>query len=170
MSLFFVTSYVLILAAGYTTGLAFIIKANPAIQPDWLRVGLTCALVGGLGGCLYCLRGVYLNYSAYRRWSNEWIPWYLLRPIVSAGSGAISYVFLLAGLLVLESGTKQDATEVGFYALAFIAGLNVDKFISKLEDIAQAVWGIEKSRTANLDTAARDGGSTSPAVLHGKDK
>jgi len=37
---------------------------------------------------------------------------------------------------------------LGFLALAFIAGLNVDKFITKIEDIAQATWGIEKSRTA----------------------
>jgi hypothetical protein len=76
-------------------------------------------------------------------------------------------VFLRAGLVVLESGAKQDATEVGFYALAFIAGLNVDKFISKLEDIAQSVWGIEKSRESKPDSAARDGGSTSPATLQG---
>lgn len=31
-------------------------------------------------------------------------------------------------------------------AVAFIAGLNVDKFTSKLEDLAKAAWGVEKSR------------------------
>jgi len=163
-----VSLYVLAVAGSYMAGLWFIISASPAIEPEWLRVGLTCAAVGGLGGCMYCLRGVYLNYSVHQRWSNEWIPWYLLRPIVSAGSGAISYVFLRAGLLILESGTNQDATEIGFYALAFIAGLNVDKFISKLEDIAQAAWGIEKSRATKPDEAARDGGSTSPVTMQGK--
>ena len=167
MSVFFVSAYVLLVAAGYIAALACIVTANPAVHPEWLRVGLACAATGGLGGCMYCLRGVYLNYSVRRSWGNEWIPWYLLRPIVSAGSGGISYVFLKAGLLILESGTRQDATEVGFYALAFIAGLNVDKFISKLEDIAQAVWGIEKSRAAKQDGGARDGASTSPATLHG---
>jgi len=166
VSVFLVAVYVLAIAAGYITGLGYIMTANQ-VHPEWLRVGLTCAAVGGLGGCMYCLRGVYLNYSVHQRWGSKWIPWYLLRPIVSAGSGAISYVFLKAGLLILESGTRQDATEVGFYALAFIAGLNVDKFISKLEDIAQAVWGIEKSRAAREDAAARDGASTSPAALHG---
>ena len=35
---------------------------------------------------------------------------------------------------------------MGFYALAFVAGMNVDKFVAKIEDIAQATWGIEKSR------------------------
>ena len=62
--------------------------------------------------------------------------------------GGISFVFLKAGLLLLESRQQTDATEIGFYALAFIAGLNVDKFIAKIEDVAQAVWGIEKSRAA----------------------
>lgn len=170
MSVFFVAVYVLVIAAGYVAGLFYITTAEPAIQPDWLRIGLTCVAVGGLGGCMYCLRGVYLNYSVHQRWGKEWIPWYLLRPIVSAGSGAISYVFLRAGLLILESGTKQDATEVGFYALAFIAGLNVDKFISKLEDIAQAAWGIEKSRANKLENEARDASSSSPVTMRGTEK
>lgn len=168
MSVFLVATSVLVVSAAYLLGLSQIATADPAIHPEWLRVGLTCAAVGGLGGCMYCLRGVYLNYSVHRQWGNEWIPWYLLRPIVSAGSGAISYVFLTAGLLVLEAGPKSGASEVGFYALAFIAGLNVDKFISKLEDIAQAVWGIEKSRSSSTATSARDGGPTSSTTMHGK--
>jgi hypothetical protein len=40
---------------------------------------------------------------------------------------------------------------LGFYVLAFIAGLNVDKFLSKIEEIAQTTWGIEKSRAARRD-------------------
>jgi hypothetical protein len=63
--------------------------------------------------------------------------------------GGISFLFLKAGLLLLESNQNADSTDLGFYALAFVAGLNVDKFITKIEDIAQATWGIEKSRTAN---------------------
>jgi hypothetical protein len=63
--------------------------------------------------------------------------------------GGVSFIFLKAGLLVLESaGPREDATQLGFVALAFIAGLNVDKFITKVEEVAQATWGIEKSRTA----------------------
>ena len=62
-------------------------------------------------------------------------------------TGGVSFLFLKAGLLVLEAQSTGSSTHLGFYALAFIAGLNVDKFISKIEDIAQATWGIEKSRT-----------------------
>lgn len=119
--------------------------------PQWIiqnQLIFICALCGGFGGILYCLRGVYLNYSIKKSWSKEWYPWYIIRPFVSILSGGVSFLFLKAGLLVLEAQSNNNSTHLGFYALAFIAGLNVDKFISKIEDIAQATWGIEKSRTA----------------------
>ncbi len=34
---------------------------------------------------------------------------------------------------------------MGFFALAFIAGFNVDKFVAKIEEVAKAVWGIGKN-------------------------
>jgi hypothetical protein len=71
--------------------------------------------------------------------------------------GGISWLFLKAGLLILEATPSTDASDLGFYALAFIAGLNVDKFISKVEDIAQAAWGIEKSRASKGDDGIKNG-------------
>jgi hypothetical protein len=118
---------------------------------EGLSLLFACVLTGGLGGVLYCLRGVYLNYSVYNKWTSQLIPWYLIRPIVSLICGGISFVFLKAGLLVLEAQKESDATNLGFYALSFIAGLNVDKFLSRVEDLAQATWGIEKSRTSQRD-------------------
>lgn len=117
--------------------------------PSWLttlHIPIACALAGGVGGITYCLRGVYLNACVRKQWDDVWQPWYYIRPIVSTICGAISFVFLKAGLLVLDATQKVDANLLGFYALAFIAGFNVDKFVAKLEDIAHATWGIEKSR------------------------
>jgi hypothetical protein len=142
-----VSVYLLAVSAAYILGLCALVLQQ-TVEFSSIRIGLTCASIGGLGGCVYCLRGVYLNAAVRNQWGREWYVWYFLRPIVSAGCGAVSYLFLRAGLLVLESGTEPGASELGFYALAFIAGLNVDKFISKLEDVAQSVWGIEKSRVA----------------------
>lgn len=65
--------------------------------------------------------------------------------------GGVSFIFLKAGLLILEAESKAEATDLGFMAFAFIAGLNVDKFVGKVEEIAQASWGIEKSRTARTE-------------------
>lgn len=35
------------------------------------RVLLSSVVVGGIGGCVYCLRGVYINYSVKKSWSSE---------------------------------------------------------------------------------------------------
>ena len=118
----------------------------PAIAPYKTVIG--CALAGGLGGILYCIRGVYLNACVRDQWSDKWCIWYFLRPIASTICGGVSYIFLKAGLIVLESSKSPDASDFGFFAFAFIAGLNVDKFIKKLEDLAETVWGIEKSRAS----------------------
>ncbi len=108
-----------------------------------------CICVGGIGGILYCLRGTYLNFCVNKNWDNDWIVWYIVRPIVSLVSGGVSCLFLKAGLLVLEAQKEAGASNLGYYALAFIAGLNVDKFIAKIEELAKATWGIDKSRSAD---------------------
>lgn len=132
---------------------AFNLVASSLGQFEDFRLLFACILIGGSGGVLYCFRGVYLNHSVKDQWSDKWIPWYLIRPIVSLICGGISYLFLKAGLLVLEAEKEGDASNLGFYALAFIAGMNVDKFIEKIEDLAQATWGIGKSRaTKNTET------------------
>jgi len=113
-----------------------------------LTLALFCGLSGGIGGVTYCLRGVYLNACVFKRWDNGWLPWYFIRPLVSFICGAVSCLFLKAGLIVLEAQQAEESTNLAFYALAFVAGLNVDKFVEKIEDIAQVTWGIKKSRTA----------------------
>jgi hypothetical protein len=155
-----IIGYLLFVAIALTALiLANILGQLPAfLEP--IRVGLTCAGVGGIGGCVYCLRGVYLNACVRKQWDDDWQPWYYIRPLVSIACGAVSYVFLRAGLLILEAGKREGSTDLGFYALAFIAGLNVDKFIAKIEDIAQAAWGIEKSRAATGSSSAAPSGST----------
>lgn len=108
------------------------------------------AAVGGVGGVVYCLRAVYLNACVFKTWSYDWLPWYFLRPILSLVCGALSYAVLRAGLLVLDSdGGIVDGNPIGFYVLAFVAGLNVDRFLGKVEEIAQATWGIGKSRASD---------------------
>ncbi len=129
------------------------------LLPVWLntyKLYFYCLLVGGAGGCVYCLRGVYLNACVKKNWDSTWIPWYYIRPVVSCVCGTVSALFLKAGLLVLGASHHEVSSEIGFYALAFISGYNVDKFLSKIEDIAQASWGIEKSRSADNNKAPKE--------------
>jgi hypothetical protein len=157
-----ITFYLLVFLAAIARGLAFFFIQSPPPYLEAVHIPLTCCLLGGAGGCIYCLRAVYLNKCVRKSWDKEWHVWYFLRPILSTCCGGISFLFLKAGLLVLESGTKDNATEIGFYALAFVAGLNVDKFLGKIEQVAQAVWGIERSRSSSVS-------STIPTNTEGKD-
>jgi len=81
-----------------------------------------------------------------KQWDVEWEIWYYLRPITSIISGIASYIFLRAGVLILNAEIDITNSSYGFMAIGFIAGLNVDKFVIKLEDLAKATWGIDKSR------------------------
>ncbi|WP_438479700.1 hypothetical protein [Oleiharenicola lentus] len=125
--------------------------------PPWLipfEVGCLCLLTAGIGGIVYCLRGLYVNTCAGAGWNERWMLWYFTRPIVSLVCGAVSYLLLKAGLLVLDSAPRAESNHLGFYVLAFIAGLNVDKFLTKIEEVAQTTWGIEKSRSARVQDLA----------------
>lgn len=139
-----------VLACYITLGVQALLGA--VAVPEELRLPFYCGLCGGIGGVTYCLRGVYYNACVMDQWSEKWLPWYFIRPLVSFICGVVSYIFLKSGLIVLEAQQGEHPTNLAFYALAFIAGLNVDKFVEKLEDIAQVTWGIKKSRLSSNGT------------------
>lgn len=140
--------YLLAMLAAYAL-LGIQMLLGNIIVPESIQLAVYCGICGGIGGVTYCLRGVYLNACVFDRWSEKWLPWYFIRPLVSFICGVVSFVFLKSGLIVLEAQQSQHPSNLAFYALAFIAGLNVDKFIEKVEDIAQVTWGIKKSRVAS---------------------
>ena len=141
--------YLLAMLAAYAL-LGIQMLLGNLIVPESIQLAVYSGVCGGIGGVTYCLRGVYLNACVFDRWTEKWLPWYFIRPIVSFICGVVSFVFLKSGLIVLEAQQSQHPTNLAFYALAFIAGLNVDKFIEKLEDIAQVTWGIKKSRVSSV--------------------
>lgn len=107
-----------------------------------------CGIAGGSGGALYCLRGLYLNVSVKDQWDGKWALWYLARPVASVVMGVMAYVFIRAGLLVLEATDQESSSQYGYLAVAFLAGLNVDNFIKKFESFADSAFGIGKSRAS----------------------
>jgi len=143
-----IVAYLLVLAS---VDIIILAATKIGVMPQWwpaLGLVTSCTLIGGLGGVVYCLRGVYINACVRKSWDDQWQPWYYIRPMVSHLCGAVSYLFFKAGLLLLEAQPNAETTDLGFLALAFIAGLNVDKFINKIEGIAQETWGVDKSRLA----------------------
>ena len=129
------------------------------MTPTWVQkngILFDCIIIGGIGGVLYCLRAIYLNACVKKNWDKEWYPWYYIRPLVSLISGGVSWLFLKAGLLVLDASQAIEPSNLGFLALAFVAGYNVDKFLGKLEQISEATWGISKSRSNSIKSSTDD--------------
>ena len=91
-----------------STTLAAITKGWFGSNPN-IQLAFYCSLAGGFDGIVYCLRGVYLNASVRKNWDPGWLPWYYIRPFVSVVIGGVSFVFLRAGLIVLESEPQTEA-------------------------------------------------------------
>ncbi len=127
-----------------------------------LRVAVLCVLFGGLGGITYCLRGVYLNACVRKQWDVGWLPWYVLRPVVSLILGGVSFLFVKTGLLLLGSAQTVNGPPLGIWALAFIAGLNVDRFLAKIEEIGSTAWGVEPSRQSRSSGVSGASSNTHP--------
>ncbi len=79
-------------------------------------------------------------------WDKQWYIWYFLRPLVSMIAGRVSWLFLKAGVLVLDAQQTADSNYYGYFALSFIAGYNVDNFLRKIEEVVKSIRGIEKTR------------------------
>ena len=119
--------------------------------PTWLepyQLAIKCILTAGLAGVLYCVRAVYLNYCVHRHWDERWEVWYYLRPLASAVTGLVAYIFLKASVVVLEASQSGEAGLYGYMAFSFIAGYNVDRFLKKMEEVAQSKFGVRPSRTS----------------------
>ena len=110
-----------------------------------------CGIAGGVGGILYCIRGLYVNVGTKDNWEPRWNLWYIARPVASVVMGTIAYIFIRAGLLVLEATDEPTSSHYGYLALSFLAGLNVDNFVKKFESIAESSFGVGRSRASKDD-------------------
>ena len=142
---------VLYLLAWLLVGSVLFLIDQVVTMPSWYLANILfvkCTAIGVIAGTTYCLRAVYLNKCVRKTWDPDWHVWYYLRPVTSAVSGAVSCIFLKAGLLVLDAKVQPDAVNFGYLAVAFVAGYNVDNFMKKVESIASSVWGIKESRAS----------------------
>ncbi len=124
------------------------------VLPEWLQsylVAIQCMLIAALAGVLYCLRAIYVNYGVNMAWNSYWNVWYLLRPVASAISGLVAYIFLKAGVIILEADTADGANSYGYFAFAFIAGYNVDNFLRRIEGVAKSTFSVEPSSAGRND-------------------
>ena len=111
-------------------------------------IWIDTALLGLVGGCTYCMRALYLQYCVKKEWDNRWIVWHIIRPFISIICGIVSFLFVKAGLLIFEASSIQTSSHYGIYALAFIAGLNIDNFLKKIEAIFKEFFGIKETKAS----------------------
>lgn len=109
-----------------------------------IEIGAYCFYVGIIGGITHCLRSVYLHASVLTDWDSNWNIWYFLRPLVSGIMGAISFIFIKAGLFAFSSEITSENRIFAFLAISFLAGYNVKNFLIKIEDISKTLVGIDK--------------------------
>ncbi len=119
------------------------------VHPTWLHV----TLWGLTGGCVYCIRSLYFQYCVEDQWNYKWIVWHIIRPFVSAICGVVSLLFVKAGLLLFEASYIETQSYYGIYALSFIAGLNVDNFMKKVESIFQELIGLQQTRISDKQSS-----------------
>ena len=135
--------------------LAFLWALGPlGWMPSWLanyQLAINCILIASLAGVLYCIRAVYTNYSAKNTWEKRWEVWYYLRPLASAIAGLAAFIFLKAGIAILEASQSGEAGMYGYMAFSFVAGYNVDRFLKKIEDLAKSKFGVEQSGSYRKD-------------------
>jgi FtsH-binding integral membrane protein len=110
---------------------------------------------GGIGGCLYSMRGLQRhvididNPQAENNWDPKRLWEYILHPITGAVLGVISFLFLKGGLLALsESSDSASSLEVkaAFVSVAVLAGFSSREFLLKMKDIASNVFGRTNSQ------------------------
>jgi hypothetical protein len=82
------------------------------------------ACVGGLASLTYCLRAVYLNYCVHDRWTQQWIPWYIIRPFIGC---MIGMIVLGTFRMILPSISVENL----FFLIVF-ASLNSNGFFKKV--------------------------------------
>ena len=122
------------------------INANSA----FFEVGSYCLLFGILGGIVQCFRGYYLHTAVFKNWDDDWNVWYYLRPVVSGILGFISLVFIKAGLFIFSAEAGNNL--MAYLAIAFIAGYNVQNFLTKLEEVSKTTLGIGKKGISEQGT------------------
>lgn len=149
MKLKFILFYLLACSAIGAAGIIMVPLEIATEKFDPLRIPVTCCFTALIGSCLFCMRTIYLTQCAHEQVDEALRLWFYLRPIAGFICGGVSFVFLKWGLLILESNSAPNSSETGFYALSLIAGLNVDKFIIRIERVAHAIWGMNDDPPVN---------------------
>jgi hypothetical protein len=100
------------------------------------------ACSGGIGGTIYSIRGFYQNLGEGSFNFNNWVWWYIFRPVMSSVIGIFVYFLIIGGLLSIGDISEANYSRgLMFYsAIAFLAGFSFTQFANKLDEIASTIF------------------------------
>ena len=98
---------------------------------------LLVAASGALGSTVHTLRSLYW-YIGNRMLFYNWVPMYLLRPVVGATLGLVFYLVVRAGFFSPDASVAETSP-FGFAALAALVGMFSEQAILKLKEIAETL-------------------------------
>lgn len=130
--------YLLLCFAGGLAGLFALMGGalkSPVFGIDMtaVRVYLYYACSGGAGGSLYALR---MFHQFYDQMTMRFVYWYMVRPFVCAGTGAITIILFESGILLLQV-TDSLYAKIG---VAFLAGFGYGKLMEKLAMLTETFF------------------------------
>jgi hypothetical protein len=123
--------------------IAYFMKLENGIVRTLVYVGAS----GGIGGCVYSIRGFYHNLAG-KTFEGNWVWWYVFRPLVSVVTGVFLYFLIVGGLMSISASPDVSYNKgVMFYcALAFLAGFSFTRFADKIEALSDTVFS-KKDKT-----------------------
>jgi hypothetical protein len=124
-----------------------------SLNDEIIRMVFFVGASGGIGGCLYSIRGFYQNIGG-DTFNSKWIWWYIFRPIISVVVGVFSYFLIVGGLMSISFSTEVTFSKgILFYcAIAFLAGFSFTHFADNLKDLSGTLF----SQNNKEDQAGKD--------------
>lgn len=137
--------YLLVALLSYVAICIFVYLKKPVNTNFHILTYLACS--GGIGGTIYCIRGLYQN-IADDSFHPKWVWWYIFRPLMSSCVGVITYFLIVGGLLSISSGKNIDLQKgtMLYTGIAFLSGYSFTKFTEKLDNISSTIFGKEKEK------------------------
>lgn len=116
----------------------------------FVLIVMAMAVSGGLGGCLYNLRGIS-KHSANNDYSEHYNITYYLRPVEGAICGVIVFFLVLGGALSFTvangnplGGLFQPLGLLPYIAVALLAGYASTEFMAKMKDLAGSLFAVRR--------------------------
>jgi hypothetical protein len=101
------------------------------------------AAAGAIGGSLYSLRLFYWHNIRSQLNIYKWWIWYLLRPLMSAGTALMIVILFKSGILLVSANNSVLAT----IGMSFLVGYGFGKVMDKLDGLTETLFNGQPNPT-----------------------